>query len=139
MSTNLFSLYAEAVEVSNAAQAFEDLVEFDETSLFVENITKAQTNLVDHILEAAEKAVIEAAASGAKNTVVFNFRGADVFEGFSILFMLLGGVEYDQKVRLGNYGFEPAMDKLNNAVRPFDLRHTWDRSTNLNSIVLIWE
>jgi len=139
MTTNMFSLYAEAVEVSNAAQAFEDLVEFDETSLFVENITKAQTNLVDHILEAAEKAVIEAAASGAKNTVVFNFRGADVFEGFSILFMLLGGVEYDQKVRLGNYGFEPAMDKLNNAVRPFDLRHTWDRATNINSIVLIWE
>ena len=137
--TNLFALYAEAVEVSNAAQAFEDLREFEETTLFVENITKAQTKLVDHILEAAEKIVIEAAASGAKSSVVYTFRGADVFEGFSTLFMLLGGVEHEQKVRLENYGFEPALKKLTDAVYPFSMRHTWDRATNENSIILIWE
>ena len=140
MSTpNMFNLYAEAVEVSNAAEAFEDLREFDETTLFVEKITKSQVMLIDHILEAAEKIIIEAAASGAKSAVVYTFRGADVFEGFSILFMMLGGVEYDQKVRLDNYGFEPALKKLTDAVSPFALRHNWDRSTNTNSITLIWE
>ena len=137
--TNLFALYAEAVEVSNAAEAFEDLREFEETTLFVEKITKAQALLVEHIMEASEKIVIEAAASGAKSAVVYTFRGADVFEGFSILFMLLGGVEYEQKVRLDNYGFQPALKQLTDAVSPFSLRHSWDRSTNTNSIVLIWE
>lgn len=137
--TNMFNLYAEAVEVSNAAEAFEDLREFEETTLFVEKITKAQVMLVDHILEAAEKIVIEAAASGAKSSVVYKFRGADVFEGFSILFMMLGGVEYEQKVRLDNYGFQPALKQLTDAVSPFSLRHTWDRASNENSIILIWE
>ena len=47
---NMFNLYTEAVEVSNAAEAFEDLREFEETTLFVEKITKAQVMLVDHIL-----------------------------------------------------------------------------------------
>lgn len=136
---NMFNLYNEAVEVSNAAEAFEDLREFEETTLFVEKITKAQVMLVDHILEAAEKIVIEAAASGAKSSVVYKFRGADVFEGFSILFMMLGGVEYEQKVRLDNYGFQPALKQLTNAVSPFSLRHTWDRASNENSIILIWE
>ena len=131
--TNLFALYAEAVEISNAAEAFE------ETTLFVEKITKAQALLVEHIMEASEKIVIEAAASGAKSAVVYTFRGADVFEGFSTLFMMLGGVEYEQKVRLDNYGFQPALKQLTDAVSPFSLRHTWDRSTNTNSIVLIWE
>ena len=137
--TKMFNLYTEAVEVSNAAEAFEDLREFEETTLFVEKITKAQVMLVDHILEASEKIVIEAAASGAKSTVVYTFRGADVFEGFSILFMMLGGVEYEQKVRLDNYGFQPALKKLTDAVSPFSLRHTWDRASNENSIILHWE
>ena len=137
--TNLFALYAEAVEVSNAAEAFEDLREFEETTLFVEKITKAQALLVEHIMEASEKIVIEAAASGAKSAVVYTFRGADVFEGFSILFMLLGGVEYEQKVRLDNYGFQPALKQLADAVSPFAMRHSWDRASNENSIVLIWE
>lgn len=137
--SNMRALYAEAVEISNAAEAFEDLREFEETSLFVENITKAQVMLVDHILEIAEKIVIEAAASGAKSSVVYKFRGADVFEGFSILFMMLGGNEYEQKVRLDNYGFEPALKKLTEAISPFSLRHTWDRASNINSITLIWE
>ena len=136
---NMFALYTEAVEVSNAAEAFEDLREFEETTLFVEKITKAQALLVEHIMEASEKIVIEAAASGAKSAVVYTFRGADVFEGFSTLFMMLGGVEYEQKVRLDNYGFQPALKQLTDAVSPFSLRHTWDRSTNTNSIVLIWE
>ena len=138
-SPNMFTLYAEAVEVSNAAEAFEDLREFEETTLFVEKITKAQNMLIDHIVKESEKIVIEAAASGAKSAVVYTFRGADVFEGFSILFMMLGGVEYEQKVRLDNYGFQPALKQLTEAVSPFAIRHTWDRASNENSIVLIWE
>ena len=138
-SPNMFTLYAEAVEVSNAAEAFEDLREFEETTLFVEKITKAQNMLIDHIVKESEKIVIEAAASGAKSAVVYTFRGADVFEGFSILFMMLGGVEYEQKVRLDNYGFQPALKQLTEAVSPFAIRHTWERASNENSIVLIWE
>lgn len=138
-STNMFALYTEAVEISNAAEVFENLREFDDTTLFVEKITKAQVMFVDHILEVAEKIIVETAASGAKSSVVYTFRGADVFEGFSILFMMLGGVEYEQKVRLDNYGFEPVLEKLTAAVYPFSLRHTWDRATNENSIILHWE
>ena len=138
-SLKMIGLYAEAVEISNAAEAFEDLREFEETSLFVEKITKAQVLLVEHIMKESENIVIEAAVSGAKSAVVYTFRGADVFEGFSILFMMLGGVEYEQKVRLDNYGFQPALKQLTDAVSPFSLRHSWDRASNTNSIVLIWE
>ena len=53
-SPNMFTLYAEAVEVSNAAEAFEDLREFEETTLFVEKITKAQNMLIDHIVKESE-------------------------------------------------------------------------------------
>ena len=139
MPVDIQSLYNEAVEVSNAADAFESIREFDETTLFVEKITVAQELFINHVIETAEKIVIEAAASGSKHAVVYTFRGSDVFEGFSTLFMLLGGVEYDQKVRLEQYGFEPALQKLTEKMRPFTLRHSWERSSNENFIVLHWE
>lgn len=139
MTVDIYSLYKEAVEVSNAADAFESIREFDETTLFVEKITAAQELFIAHVIKSAEKIVIEAAASGSKHAVVYTFRGSDVFEGFSVLFMLLGGVEYDQKVRLEHYGFEPALHKLTEKMQPFTLRHTWERASNENYIVLHWE
>jgi hypothetical protein len=139
MSAIIAALYAEAVEVSNAAEAFEAACEFDDTVLFVEKITAAQDLFVKHVVEAMEKKVLEAAASGAKYAVVHTFPGSDVFEGFSTLFMLLGGVDYEQKTRLEQYGFVPAMDTLSAVCKPFALRHTWDRTTNENCIVLYWE
>ena len=139
MSDIVAALYAEAVEVSNAAEAFETACEFDETVLFVEKITAAQSMFVKHIVEIMEKKVLEAAASGAKYAIVHTFAGSDVFEGFSTLFMLLGGVDQEQKTRLERYGFIPAFDTLSAACKPFALRHTWDRTTNENCIVLYWE
>jgi hypothetical protein len=139
MSAIVAALYAEAVEVSNAAEAFETAREFDDTVLFVEKITAAQDLFVKHVVEAMEKKVLEAAASGAKYAMIHTFPGSDVFEGFSTLFMLLGGVDYEQKTRLEQYGFVPAIDTLSAACKPFTLRHTWDRTTNENCIVLYWE
>ena len=131
-------LYAEAVEVSNAATAFEDHREFDVMTQFIEKIQKAQGMLLDHILEEIEKPVVEAASSGAKSAVVFTFKGSDMFEGHSILFMLLGGTE-DDKYCLVQYDFEPLLQRLKNAVKPFGIRHVWEKATNDNFIVLYWE
>ena len=133
------ALYAEAVEVSNAASAFEDLREFDETVKFVEKIQNAQSLLLDHILKGIEKPVIEAAASGAKYTTVFEFKGAELFEGHSILFMLLGGAEHDRRAQLDQFGFEPLKETLTQKLKPFGVHHLWEKATNSNSIALYWE
>lgn len=136
---NIQSLYAEAVEVSNAADAFETEREFDETTKFVGEISEVQESFVQHMVGLAEKLVIEAAASGAKHAVIYTFRGADVFEGFNVLFMLLGGPDYEQRTRLENFGFVPMFDRLHAVFAPFLLRRTWERSTNENSLILHWE
>lgn len=137
--TNIQALYAEAVEVSNAADAFETEREFDETVIFVEKISKVQELFVEHVVGLSEKIVIEAAASGSKHAVIYTFRGADVFEGFNILFMLLGGPEYEQRSRLENFGFTPLFDRLQSVFSPFVLRRSWERSTNENSLILHWK
>ena len=132
------ALYNTAVEVSNAAVAFDDLCEFDEMTTLVSNVQYAQTLLQEHILGLVEKSVMEAAASGAKSANVFTFTGSDLFEGHSILFMLLGGADIEFREKIAHYGFEPLIGKLYQAVKPFVLRHNWCRVTNKNTLILSW-
>ncbi|ABU44088.1 hypothetical protein FK949_gp311 [Paramecium bursaria Chlorella virus NYs1] len=133
------ALYNEAVEVSNAAVAFDDLCEFDEMTSLVTNVQRAQTLLQEHILSLVESAVMEAASSGMKRAEIMSFTGAELFEGHSILFMLLGGADREFREKITDYGFEPLMDKLWNALKPFHVEHIWERVTNRNVIVLSWE
>jgi hypothetical protein len=133
------ALYAEAVEVSQAAQAFEDLVEFDSTVEFVEKIQIAQKNLIAHILSLTEPAVISAATSGSKYATVYEFGGNDLFEGFSTLFMLFGGIDQERRDQLGQYGFDGCYSALTYALSPFYVKHSWDRASHTNSITLFWE
>ena len=132
------SLYKEAVEVSKAAVAFDDLVEFDEMTNLVSNVQNAQLVLQEHILSLVEQSVLEAAASGARNAEIFSFAGSELFEGHSILFMLLGGNDYEFREKISDYGFEPLMKNLHDALHPFVVRHNWCRVTNKNSLVVFW-
>jgi hypothetical protein len=133
------SLYAEAVEVSNAAVAFDDLREFDEMTALVSNVQHAQVLLQEHILSLVEPAVLEAAASGAKSAEIMSFTGAELFEGHSILFMLLGGADREFREKIADYGFEPLMNKLWESLKPFHVEHIWERVTNRNVLVVSWE
>ena len=135
----LTALYNEAVEVSNAAEVFDHLVEFDTTSEFVENIQKVQRALIAHVSSLMEHAVIAAAASGAKQADVFTFKGADLFEGYNVLFMLFGGVEHERREQLAQYGFSGCYNDLVQAIAPFYVKHTWCRATNDNIISVFWE
>jgi hypothetical protein len=137
--TDFQALYREAVDVSNAAEAFEDLVDFETTTMFVEKIQAAQKKFVEHVCSAVEEKVISAAASGAKHTEIFTFQGADLFEGFNILFMLFGGVEQERRDQLAQFGFKGCFEELMQTVSPFYLKHTWLRSMNENMITLHWE
>jgi len=132
-------LYKEAVEVSNAAAAFDDLCEFDAMTALVSKVQEAQLLLQEHIMSLVEKSVLEAAASGAKSAEILSFSGADLFEGHSILFMLLGGADREFREKITDYGFEPLMDKLWHSLKPFRLEHYWERVTNKNSLMLHWE
>jgi hypothetical protein len=138
MST-LSALYAEAVQVSAAAAAFEDLVEFESTSLFVEKIQAVQKELIAHIVSLVEPAVISAAASGAKHVDVFTFKGAELFGGYNILFNLFGGIEQDRREQLGQFGFQGCYSDLLQALQPFYVKHSWERATNNNTITVFWE
>jgi hypothetical protein len=133
------ALYAEAVEVSAAAEAFEDLVEFESTSLFVEKIQSVQKELIAHIASLVEPAVISAAASGAKHVDVFTFKGAELFGGYNILFNLFGGIEHDRREQLAQFGFYGCYEDLLQALQPFYVKHSWDRSNNVNTIAVHWE
>jgi hypothetical protein len=135
----LTALYNEAVEVSNAAEVFDHLVEFDTTSEFVENIQGVQRSLIAHVSSLMEHAVIAAAASGAKQADVFTFKGADLFEGYNVLFMLFGGVEHERREQLAQYGFSGCYNDLVQAIAPFYVKHTWCRASNDNVISVFWE
>lgn len=135
----LTSLYNEAVEVSNAAEAFDHLVDFDTTVEFVENIQKAQRDLIVKISSLMEPAVIAAAASGAKFADIFSFKGGDLHEGYNILFMLFGGVEQERRDQLEQYGFHGCFNDLVQSLFPFYIKHSWDRATNDNIISVFWE
>ena len=137
--TNFQSLYIEAVDVSNSADAFAALVDFETTKLFVEEVQKAQESLVEHILSSAEAEVISAAAAGLKYATIFEFKGSDLHEDFNILFMLFGGVEQDRRDHLEQFGFSGCYEKLMKRVAPFYIKHAWDRATNNNTITLFWE
>ena len=135
----LSALYNEAVAVSNAAEVFDHLVEFDTTNEFVENIQKVQRALIAHVSSLMEPAVISAAASGAKYADVFTFKGGDLYEGYNILFMLFGGVEQERRDQLAQYGFQGCYNDLVQALAPFYVKHTWERATNDNIITVFWE
>ena len=136
---SLAALYTEAVEVSAAAVAFEDLVDFESTSEFVEKIQAAQKELIAHIVSIAEPAVISAAASGAKHADLFTFKGNELFADYNVLFMLFGGVEQDRREQLGQFGFYGCYEDLLQALSPFYVKHHWERATNKNSISVFWE
>ncbi|AGE53436.1 hypothetical protein ATCVGM07011_163L [Acanthocystis turfacea Chlorella virus GM0701.1] len=137
--TNFRALYTEAVEVSNAAESFASLVDFETTKVFVEEVQKAQESLVEHILSCAEAEIISAAAAGLKYATVFEFKGSDLHEDFNILFMLFGGVDQDRRDQLAQFGFSGCYEDLMKRVEPFYIKHSWDRATNNNSITLFWE
>jgi hypothetical protein len=137
--TNFKTLYAEAVGVSNAAEAFASLVDFDSTKIFVEEVQKAQKSLVEHNLSHAESEVISAAAAGLKYASIFEFKGSDLHEDFNILFMLFGGAEQERRDHLEQFGFHGVYEELMNRVAPFYIKHSWDRATNNNTITLFWE
>ncbi|AGE56303.1 hypothetical protein PBCVNEJV1_457R [Paramecium bursaria Chlorella virus NE-JV-1] len=136
---SLIDLYNEAIEVSNAAEVFDHLVDFDTTTKFVEDIQVAQKKLISHVLELVETTVISEAASGSKSATIFRFLGADLFEGFNILFMLFGGVEQERRDQLAQYGFCGCYEDLVKSLSPFYVRHSWNRATNENTISIYWE
>jgi hypothetical protein len=119
--------------------AFDDLVDFESTSEFVEKIQAAQKELIAHIVSIAEPAVISAAASGAKSADLFTFKGSELFADYNILFMLFGGVEQDRREQLAQFGFEGCYQDLLQALSPFYVKHHWERATNNNNITVFWE
>jgi hypothetical protein len=131
-------LYTEAVTVSNAARSFDDLVEFDEMTDFVSRVTAAQDHLFETILSSVNDVVISAAAGGCKSAELLKFRGSDLFDDFSILFMLLGGADHERCSQLHHYGFSPLILKLKTHLYPFAVEHTWDKANHYNYVNLHW-
>ena len=132
------ALHAEAMEVSIAARHFVSETDFGEMTKFIDEVGDEQLKLMDSILEKLENAVLSAAAGGGRSATVLEFRGGDIFDKYSTLFMLLGGHDPERRRDLESYGFEPLMSKIRDAVKPFRLTHEWDRETNKNALVVTW-
>ena len=136
---NVSELFSEAVEVSKAADAFDDLVEFDETTDFVSRASAAQEVLFNEIMESLHDIVLTAASGGNKSAELLKFRGSDLYDGFSILFLLFGGVDHERRDQLEHFGFRHIFQKLKETLRPFVIEHYWCKATNFNYITVYWD
>ena len=133
------ALFDEARVVSRAAELFQAENDFQRTHDFVEQIQAAQKKLSDTIFETLEDKVLSAAAGGYTDATILEFKGGDLFEGLSLLFLILGGHDIERRQDLEIHGFVPFLKKLKDAVRPFVLVHEWDRETNANKLIVRWD
>lgn len=135
---NMQALFDEAKIVSNAADQFQFQSEFEQTQRFVEQAKLAQDKLLASVLESIEKTVLSAAAGGYTDATILEFKGGDMFEDLSMLFLLLGGHDLERRQDLEIHGFVPFLKVLKDAVSPFTLTHLWDRETNANKLIVQW-
>lgn len=132
------ALFDEARVVSRAAELFHAENDFQRTHEFAEQIREAQGKLLDSILASLHDKVIAAAAGGNTDATILEFKGGDLFEDLSLLFLLLGGHDLERRRELESHGFVPFLKTLKDAVGPFSLSHEWDRETNVNKLVVGW-
>lgn len=132
------ALFDEARVVSRAAELFQAENDFQRTHEFVEQIRETQTKLLDDILKDLEHKVLAAAAGGYTDATILEFKGGDLYDNLSLLFLLLGGHDLERRQELESHGFVPFIKTLKDAVRPFSLSHDWDRETNMNKLVVRW-
>lgn len=132
------ALFKEAKLVSSEAERFQLESEFEKTQRFVEHAQAVQHKLMTNVLESFEKTVLSAAAGGYTDATIFEFRGGDMFEDLSLLFLLLGGHDLERRQDLEIHGFVPFLKTLKDAVSPFVLVHEWVRETNGNKLVVKW-
>lgn len=132
------ALFEEAKVVSDAADHFHFQSEFERTHNFVEQAKAAQDKLLKSVLETFEKTVLSAAAGGYTDATILEFKGGDMFEDLSMLFLLLGGHDLERRQDLEVHGFVPFLKVLKDAVSPFTLVHAWDRETNGNRLIVQW-
>ena len=132
------ALFDEAKIVSRAAELFQAENDFQKTHEFAEQIRDAQDRLLDSILGSLHDKVLAAAAGGYTDATILEFKGGDLFDGLSLLFLLLGGHDFERRQELESHGFVPFLKTLKDALRPFSLSHDWDRETNANRLVVAW-
>jgi hypothetical protein len=135
---NFKKLFDEAVEISNAADSFETLKDFEQTNALVNKMQEVQEHIFNHIMFCTEPLVTNAAAGGNKYADIFEFSGGDITEKFSTLFLVLGGPDRDRLAHLAEHGFSPLMYRLTETVRPFALEHIWNKIDNSNVLRLHW-
>lgn len=132
------ALHAEAVEVSRAAEQFEHDNAHKDLEAHAARATAARERLEADILAELESRVIPAAAGGHRDAVVYEFKGGAAYDDFSVVFLLLGGDDRQRREELRAFGFEPMIVTLRRRLRPFGLRHVWDKETNGNVLVVTW-
>jgi hypothetical protein len=128
-TTATFSAIVHAHEQSYAAK-----------KVFAESATADQALLESMILSrhAVEHAVLTAANMGLSEAVIHEFKGGDTFGRCNQLFLVLGAEDEHRRQELESFGFVGLLPRLREKLRPFRLRHEWDKETNGNTLIMSW-
>lgn len=132
------ALHRQAREITDAADLFAEMTSHEELEAYVDRAIRARESLESSILAGLEAKVVPAAAGGNRHAIVYEFKGGQVHDDFSTLFLLLGGDDRERREELRAHGFEPMITTLPRKVQPFRLLHKWDKETNANLMMVTW-
>lgn len=147
-------LFCEAQRESAAAAARGAAAEEERRRAWATRVIAAQARLSASIKESLPGIVRAAAAEGERAAKLLEFAGTDTYksssspedassvdvEDFCYLFLLKGPhvANRAQRDDFQAAGGVPLLPYLRSALRPFRLRHVWDRSTNNNVLLAEW-
>jgi hypothetical protein len=136
----LADLHLEAVATSEAAVAHVEETAAEAEAAEGERLRAEVARLRAELLSALPGAVREAAAAGQRAAVLLRFQGADKLGDYCYLYMIKGPRDRDEKNRLRAWRVRPLLHDLGEALRQqgFKLHHAWQRSTNENTLTVMW-
>jgi hypothetical protein len=104
----------------------------------LERMLLEQNRLMGIVMNNLPVAVRHAAEEGARSATLLNYDGADKFGEFCYLYLIRGPPAHADREKLQAGGIVPLLHRLSGLVRPFTIRHVWNRATNANALVAYW-
>ena len=139
-SDALRALARRALELTNAAVT---RVEEDRVAALAATgarMRAEQDILFKQVMCSLPAAVCDAASAGRRTAHLRHFAGGDLLAEFSVLYMLKGPHNKDDRAEMRAMGVKPLMGRLRNMLTSagFGLHLSWQRATNQNLLSVTW-
>ena len=126
------SLFSEAQELTRGVEAGLARRAEEARAVHLAAVSRAQTALLERIVEGVPGAVRASATRGERIAAVLEFQGPDTFDGeFCYLYLLKGP-------RGGDPDIKPLLATLRDALTPFRVTHDWRDGTVANAVTVAW-